>query len=730
MSRAYGQSHASAKLLKRKYVYVLTLIALLSPVISTLTNSSAYGAIANPPSLPVARGDASTQSVYFVMTDRFANGDTSNDQGATCLSTSCPDWGYDPTSPAFYHGGDFKGLTAHLPYIKGLGFNSIWVTPPVKGQYVQGSSADYHGYWGLDFTTIDPHLGTESDFKDFVNSAHKLGLKVILDIVVNHTADVIHYQNSDYSYVSSVNSPYKTCDGKPFNPSDFAELASFPKLCSDVSFPKVPVISPELAQSKSPSFLNDLTNYHNRGNIDFSDGSTYLDGDFYGLDDLFTEKPEVLQGEINLWASWITRFNIDGFRIDTTPYVNAGFWQKFIPAVLKVAHSNGHSTFPIFGEVSFSDPSLTATYVTEQGLPSVLDFPLQAVASKFVTNNATGTQLADFFNSDDFYTSPTTSAYGLATFMGNHDMGRIGTAIYNSDLYAGDQAMLQRDELSDALLLLLRGGPILYYGDEKGMTGSGGDQAARQDMFPTQVLDWQSQYRIGSTPIGTKSAFDVKNPMEDVISSLQALVAKFPALRSGTQQVRYGDNSVFAVSRFAGRQEFLVGFNTGDNSASYTSPVSTNSQTWSVISGGASDVKVSTSTISMTLPARSWVVLKADKQFVPTLNPKKGLTISLLAPGVDFNTPHWVGVSASVPGNDFETVTFSARVPGKNWVSLGSTDRRTFAAPDVTGGLYRTYIHQSQYSAGTTIQLVATVKDVLGNTATSKILTYKVNYSN
>ena len=712
----------------KKSLLLLSVAVLCASALVGISSPEASAGSSQPPSLPVTRGDLSTQSVYFVLTDRFANGDPTNDDlGIRCIAASCLVSGYDPTSPAYYHGGDFIGLTAHLPYIKAMGFTALWVTPPVKGQYVQGSSADYHGYWGLDFTTVDPHLGTESDFKDFVSAAHKLGMKVILDIVVNHTADVITYQSGNYSYVSNAASPYKTCDGAPFNPADFAELLSFPKLCAATSFPNIPQVAPGSENIKSPAFLNDVTNYHNRGNIDFGDGSTYLDGDFYGLDDLFTEKPDVLQGEIDLWSSWITRFNIDGFRIDTTPYVNPAFWQKFIPAVLKVAHSSGHQTFPIYGEVSFADPSLTASYVTEQGLPSVLDFPFQAVASKFVTNNSSGQQFADFINTDDFYTTATTSAYGLATFMGNHDMGRIGNAIYSANQFSGDAAMLQRDELSDAILFLMRGGPVLYYGDEKGMTGSGGDQAARQDMFATQVLDWQSQYRIGSSPIGTHSAFEVHNPMEDVITSLQSLTSKYPALRSGTEQVRYADDSILAVSRYSGKQEFLVAFNNGDTPAAFISPVSTLSPTWSIISGAAQNLKVSGAGLSMSIPARSWVVLKSDKQFVPAITAKK-LSVTINVPTLDFDTARWLQVSAKVPGNDFETVTFSVKTPGGNWKSLGSTDRRTYTSADVVGNLYRTYLHPQNFKSGTRVQLIATVKDALGNTAISQILNYTVSY--
>ena len=144
--------------MKRRYVTSLALAILGSTLLLGTPVSSSATSTSATPALPVARGDLSTQSVYFVMTDRFANGDTSNDDlGIRCIAAPCLISGFDPTSPAYYHGGDFKGLTAHLSYIKSLGFTSLWVTPPVKGQYVQGGSADYHGYWGLDFTTIDPH---------------------------------------------------------------------------------------------------------------------------------------------------------------------------------------------------------------------------------------------------------------------------------------------------------------------------------------------------------------------------------------------------------------------------------------------------------------------------------------------------------------------------------------------------------------------------------------------
>jgi alpha-amylase len=204
------------------FISIISLVGLVAPSwasedLTTLARST-------------ARGPLAAESVYFVMTDRFENGDKSNDGGG--LTGGRLGGGDDPTDIAYYHGGDFKGLTSRLDYIANLGFTSIWITPPVVNQFVQQGSAGYHGYWGTDFTTIDPHYGTEADFKNFVSRSHALGMKVIVDIVVNHTADVIKYTIGSTTYREPADFPYKTCAGKVFDPSKFAGLDSFPQLCA------------------------------------------------------------------------------------------------------------------------------------------------------------------------------------------------------------------------------------------------------------------------------------------------------------------------------------------------------------------------------------------------------------------------------------------------------------------------------------------------------------------
>ena len=158
------------------------------------------------------------------MADRFENGDTGNDLGG--LPDDPLVSGFDPTKKGFYNGGDLKGLRGRLDYIQGLGTTSIWLTPSFKNKAVQledGPSAGYHGYWITDFTQIDPHLGTNDDLAALIDDAHRRGMKVYFDIITNHTADVIGYdEGARKSYTSKDVAPYTTAAGAVFDDRDYA----------------------------------------------------------------------------------------------------------------------------------------------------------------------------------------------------------------------------------------------------------------------------------------------------------------------------------------------------------------------------------------------------------------------------------------------------------------------------------------------------------------------------
>ncbi len=200
---------------------------------------------------------SSKDLIYFVMTDRFYDGDTANNQFSDV----------DKNNPKAYHGGDLKGVTKKLDYIKSLGATAIWLTP-----VVQNEEYGYHGYWTRDFYKVDPHLGTMEDLKNLVDEAHAKGIKVILDYVVNHTG---------------YNSPW-------------------------------------LKDSTKDNW------FHPRKDIsNWNDPEQLEKGWIYGLPDLDQSNPEVKAFLIENALWWIEQTNIDGMRLDTVKHVSKSFWNEF-----------------------------------------------------------------------------------------------------------------------------------------------------------------------------------------------------------------------------------------------------------------------------------------------------------------------------------------------------------------------------------------------------------------
>jgi alpha-amylase len=363
------------------------------------------------------RAPVTDETFYFVMADRFENGDTANDTGG--ISGDRLQHGFDPTSKGFYQGGDLKGLLNRIDYIQGLGTTSIWLTPSFKNKAVQledGPSAGYHGYWVTDFTQIDPHLGTNDELRALVEAAYTRGMKVYFDIITNHTADVIGYEEgARTAYIPKDREPYRTASGQPFDDRDYAGTNSFPPLEPEVTSPYTPVLEPGEENLKVPSWLNDVTLYHNRGNTTFTSEDSYY-GDFFGLDDLFTEHPRVVDGMIDIYKTWIGELGIDGFRIDTMKHVNDEFWQKFGPEVLAYAKSQGKDEFFMFGEVFDLSRPFTSTFTTRNTMQAVLDFPFQDAARNFASKSASTRQLGSFFRNDDWYTDADSQRLPAADF--------------------------------------------------------------------------------------------------------------------------------------------------------------------------------------------------------------------------------------------------------------------------------------------------------------------------
>jgi alpha-amylase len=509
------------------------------------------------------------QVFYFLLTDRFANGNTANDRGGIPGGREAD--GFDPARISHYHGGDFAGLTKQLDYIKGLGATAVWVTPPFKNKAVQSGTAGYHGYWILDFMHIDPHLGADAEFGEFVAQAHARGLKVYMDIIVNHTADVIHYEGGDTTYVEKSVSPYRDAAGKSFDEQTVAYnglnfSTAFPTLSPERSFPHVPIVPAAEATAKNPAWLNNPIYYHNRGNSLFR-GENSLHGDFVGLDDLFTEQAAVVRGFIDIYHHWIKDYGVDGFRIDTAKHVNLEFWQAFAPAIREEARSEGKPGFIQFGEVSDStgDVALLSEFSTAGLLDTTLDFGFFRAARRFISQAHSAEELTAFFAVDDYYTDHAGNVHATTTFLGNHDAGRFAYFIQQDNPTAPPDEQAALVKLGHGLLLLSRGQPVLYYGDEQGMIGRGGnDMQAREDMFAAQAPDFKNAALLATKRTGADEKFDQQHPFYRAFHELAALREANPALSRGAMIPRpTGDSALFAFSRIERSElvEYIMVFN-------------------------------------------------------------------------------------------------------------------------------------------------------------------------
>lgn len=663
---------------KRLLVSLLATLALAASllpsnaaVVGTLDQATADELAQTAMPRPVNYEDAT----YFVFTDRYANGSEDNDYGSGPNQQ-----GFDPTSLAAYHGGDFIGLRENLDRIARMGFNAIWITPPVVND-LRG----YHGYWGLDFTTVDPHLGTEEEFQAFVDRAHELGLKVIMDIVLNHTADVIAYQDTQNGFMPLGTHPYKDAAGNTFNIGEKAKFKTtctsigenncFPILDPEVSMPRDPYIpSPNKNAKRQPEFLQDINNYHNRGEASgcgWAPGSCATMGDFYGLDDLMTENPEVVDGLSEVYASWVTRFGIDGFRIDTAKHVNKEFYESWIPAINEAGQQAGKGQLTVFGEAWLNSASELSYMLRKFQMQSLLDFPMQSLVTKFAAGLKTGGNMKVGLSYDDYYNTGSQNdiirnAYGLTTFLGNHDMGRSNSFVRGNTPEEGAK-LLARIKLANSILFLMRGAPVVYYGDEVGMYSLGSNELSRQDMMPTEIPQWRTVKRAGGQPIGTGSFLteaEEAHPIATQIRNLQAFRNQYPGFVAGATITRTSTDNVIAWSRIdaTDNKEFLIVANNAKTARTLTIPVSTKSSGFTGVFGSAATFTSNGKyEVKVTVPARKAIVLRAAKPVnIPTAAPVLTLKVKsdytaqapILIAGTTTKTPLIVTFLARPTAND------------------------------------------------------------------------------
>jgi len=456
------------------------------------------------------------QSIYQIITDRFYDGDPSNDDA---------DGNYHPGGHrgTSVHGGDFKGIEDKLDYIKSLGATAIWISPVVLN-----AEGEFHGYAGRDFYKIDPHWGTMADLQHLIQTAHARGILMIDDIVVNHGGNLV--DSGDPGYPNFKYPP----DGYHLRFRD-----------PNKQYPPPFNLSPE-----NPA----LTNlFHNNGEIQNYDDTTQVElGELSGLDDFRTESPYVRTQMTKIYEYWIKEAGFDAFRIDTVKHVEMGFWQEWCPAIHEFAATNGKPDFFMFGEVPHNSDAKVGSYTGTMGggpykLDSVLDYTLYFKINPVFAEATSGTrQLAGHSRAVDASYDPT-SQNQLVTFLDNHDQPRFLSI---------DGATTNRLKVALVFLYTSRGIPCLYYGTEQAFNGAK-DPWDREDMFAGQ-FEWGPS--LGDN-------FNMTHPLYKLVAMLNNFRRLYPALQTGVQSNLWNSAhgpGLFAYTRQLGTQEVFVVFNTAE----------------------------------------------------------------------------------------------------------------------------------------------------------------------
>ncbi|WP_206340781.1 alpha-amylase family glycosyl hydrolase [Marinicauda algicola] len=586
---------------------------------------------------PAAARAPEDEIIYFLLPDRFENANPDNDRGG--FEGGRLDHGHDPTHTGFFHGGDLQGVIERLDYIQGLGATAIWLSPIFENKPVQGegemASAGYHGYWITDFLNVDPHIGTREDFRALVEAAHARGMKVYMDIITNHTADVIRYREchdpeysgpdaagedcayraiGDYPWTTrggpdgeAINDGFLGMDGEHLTAGNFAAL-------TDPRWAYTPYVPEGEEGVKNPAWLNDPIHYNNRGNTRF-EGENSVYGDFATLDDLMTTHPRVVEGMIDIYSQWITDFRVDGFRVDTTKHVNIEFWQQFAPAILEHARAQGIEHFHIFGEVYEFDPGQLARFVNEGEVPSVLDFAFQGAARAYVADGQGARVMERFFDEDFAYEGGRATARINPTFLGNHDMGRFSQFVREADPEIPDEELLARTRLAHALMFASRGVPVIYYGDEQGFVSDRGDQGARETLFPSVQDSYVDNDLIGTDASVADENFDTAHPLYAFIAQMAAIRQAHPALRRGELVVRHSDleGGLLAFSRFDPDTgaEYLAVFNAGEAPRQANVVVNGRSRRFEALAGDCAGEVSAAGSYPVSVPALDFVLCRA-----------------------------------------------------------------------------------------------------------------------
>ena len=425
------------------------------------------------------QGFSQDDVIYLLMPDRFANGDSSNDDPASSKGL------FDRSKSRYYHGGDLQGVINKLPYLKDLGITAIWMNPiydntnnpDMKEVYDGQPTTGYHGYGAIDFYAVDEHLGDVKKFRELVEKAHALGLKIIQDQVANHCGPYHPWVND-----SPTPTWFNGTEANHINENWQTHLV--------------------MDKYASPNLLKPV-----------------LDGWFVNfLPDLNQNDPEVAKYIIQNTLWWIGISGMDAIRQDTLPYVPRQFWNQWMTAI-KREYPNvnvvGETLDGLPAQVAFFQGGAKRFDGVDSKIDTEFDYPLFYPLRRVFAEGQSTKQLVEILNQDYLYTAPEK----LVTLLGSHDVGR-----FMNERGATAEGL----KLALTFLLTTRGIPQLYYGDEIAMRG-GNDPDNRRE-FPG---GWNGDSR-NAFEAAERTAEE--NKVFEHLKKLLHIRNQMPHLRGGTLQ--------------------------------------------------------------------------------------------------------------------------------------------------------------------------------------------------
>jgi glycosidase len=429
------------------------------------------------------------QWFYFLMVDRFNN--------SLAPPRHAP---FDDPNYFDFQGGNLASIQDQLPYIKGLGAGAIWLSPVLKNVSFQGGT--YHGYGIHDFLRVDPRFARDAshadgELRNFVDAAHKLGMYVILDIVLNHTGDVFAYL-CDTGETNCTNAQGSQADFRALpRPVQWRDAAGNAR----ADWPDVAgILQPPRDAVVWPSELQRDDWFRRQG----TPGPVDTIGDFASLKQFRTDVPDVQQFLIRAYQYVIARFDIDGFRIDTLRYLQNNLPLLFGNAIREFAMSVGKKNFFTFGEVFVPDAEqqiarfigrTTSDRTDMVGVDAALDYPLFFDLKPVVKGFAAPAELVSMYVLRKQIEENVLSSHGDATryfvtFLDNHDVKeRIRYENPANPAQYDDQVTLGL-----TCLFSLPGVPCVYYGTEQGLHGAGSDPAVREALWGGPGFNQASSY--------------------------------------------------------------------------------------------------------------------------------------------------------------------------------------------------------------------------------------------